>query len=144
MVGNWWNRARFIPQKYEEAQQQLLDLLSGSMVTGMRGYVRDTVYAKDENKLIVSLQIDEGHPYYHRNISWTGNQSYHAKQLGKLLGINRGDIYCKSRLDQRLYADPQGTDISSLYQDNGHLFFRIEAVESAIDWRLCRSGNTDS
>src|SRR5690606_40931595 len=37
---------------------------------------------------------------------------------------------CSSDLDKRLNYDPQrGDDISSLYQDDGYLFFNIDPVE---------------
>ena len=46
------------------------------------------------------------------------------------LGIEKGDVYDKEKLDKRLNYDPQkGDDVSSLYQDNGYLFFNIDPVE---------------
>ena len=127
-----WNRARYTPKKYDEAKAQLLAYYQD---LGYRDaqIVADSVYHLHDHKMLVSLHLDEGQQYVIRNINWTGNVSYNTAQLSALLGIKKGDIYSKSRLDQRLHGDPQGTDISSLYLDNGHLFFRIEAVESAIE-----------
>ncbi len=76
--------------------------------------------------------IDEGQRYYHRNIKWNGNYLYDDKTLGKILGIKKGDIYNKENMDRRLNFNPTGLDISSLYMDDGYLFFSVQPVEVAV------------
>ncbi len=78
------------------------------------------------------IGIDEGERYYHRNILWNGNYLYDDKYLGKILGIRKGDVYNKANLDKRLNFNPTGLDISSLYMDDGYLFFNIQPVEVAV------------
>ena len=49
------------------------------------------------------------------------------------MGIEKGDVYNKEKLDKRLNYDPQkGDDVSPLYQDNGYLFFQIDPVEIQV------------
>ena len=45
------------------------------------------------------------------------------------MGIKKGDIFNQSTLDQKLYSNPSGYDISSLYMDDGYLFFQITPSE---------------
>jgi outer membrane protein insertion porin family len=62
-----------------------------------------------------------------------GNQKFSNEELDKLLGIKKGDIFDQSILDSRLFGNPNGTDISSLYLDDGYLFFNITPVEIATN-----------
>lgn len=98
----------------------------------------DTLYQQDEENLMIRLKVHEGKRYYFRNITWNGNQKYPNELLSAILGINKGDIYNQELLDQRLFFDMNGQDISSLYMDDGYLFFRItpnevRIVEDSID-----------
>ena len=85
-----------------------------------------------EKDLVVLLEIEEGRPYYFGNISWRGNTKYSDELLDELLGISKGDKYNAALLEQRLRFSEEGKDISSLYLDNGHLFFDVRAIEKSI------------
>ena len=61
-------------------------------------------------------------------ISWTGNTLYTDDQLNDKLGIKSGDAYSVDHLNQRLYLDTDAA--SSLYMDNGYLFFHAEVIEN--------------
>ena len=82
----------------------------------------------------VAIKIDEGHQHYFGNITWRGNTKYTDSLLSLFLGIHKGDIYNLAVLNKKLgkQASQDGGDISSLYMDDGYLFFRIEAVETAV------------
>ena len=45
----------------------------------------------------------------------------------------KGDAYNKSTLDTKLFMNPNGNDISSLYMDDGYLFFQVNQMEKRID-----------
>ncbi|WP_224995283.1 M56 family metallopeptidase [Cesiribacter sp. SM1] len=68
-----------------------------------------------------------------RKITWTGNKAYTATQLNKALGIRKGDLYNKETFNNRLNYHPDGTDVSSLYMDNGYMFFSITPKEVFVD-----------
>ncbi len=53
--------------------------------------------------------------------------------LARSLRINKGDPYNRKVLEQNLTYNPSGTDISSLYMDNGYLFFKAVPVEVAVE-----------
>lgn len=94
--------------------------------------VHDTTYRVDEENINLDVTIDEGHQYYFRNVKWIGNSKYTSAELSQTLGIKKGDIYDPVKLDQRLYMDQGGGDISSLYMDKGYLFFQLEPVEILV------------
>ena len=77
--------------------------------------------------------MSEGDQYYFRDIAFKGNSIYDTKRLEEILGIKKGDIYNESLLETRLRFSQDGRDVTSLYMDNGYLFFRIDPVEVNID-----------
>ena len=88
----------------------------------------------DDEYIDLNIEIDEGNKYYIRDIDWTGNFKYSSEDLSTLLGIKKGDVYNRERIDARTTFDGQsGDDINSLYMDDGYLFFRLEVVEVRAD-----------
>ena len=95
--------------------------------------VRDSVYRIDDRNVGIDLVIDEGNKYYYRNITWTGNTKYSAETLNSILGIQKGDVYNKELLEKNLNYSETTLDISSLYMDDGYLFFRVDPVELRVE-----------
>ena len=93
----------------------------------------DTVYFVDDKNIKVEIKVHEGNRYYFRNIEWRGNNKYDDATLSKILGIKRGEVYNQSLLQSRLFIDPNGSDVSSLYMDDGYLFFNVTPVEKAVE-----------
>ncbi|MBL7802216.1 MAG: outer membrane protein assembly factor BamA [Saprospiraceae bacterium] len=93
----------------------------------------DSIWRNKKGELNLRLNINEGRRYYFRNIIWKGNTIYETKYLDQVLGIKKGDVYNEELLQTRLSFSQDGRDISSLYLDNGYLFFRVDPVETAID-----------
>jgi outer membrane protein assembly factor BamA len=63
------------------------------------------------------------------NITWVGNTRYTSEQLNNVLGIKVGDSYDSLLLENRL-ANANSDDITSLYMDQGYLFFRTDVITS--------------
>ncbi len=65
-----------------------------------------------------------------------GNTKYTSEFLSRVLAIKKGDIYnlqlLEARIGRQLSPDGNGEDISSLYMDDGYLFFNIDPVETSI------------
>ena len=79
------------------------------------------------------MNVYEGQRFFFRNITFTGNTVYSDELLHRAMRINKGDPYNKKELDMNISYNPSGTDITSLYMDNGYLFFRATPVEVAVD-----------
>ena len=63
------------------------------------------------------------------NIFWIGNKIYSNDELSKRLSIKPGDIYNQTFLEEKLFGNANGDDISSLYLDDGYLFFNANPSE---------------
>jgi outer membrane protein insertion porin family len=93
----------------------------------------DSIVKHDEKTIDLYLKINEGTKYFIRNINWIGNTKYSTAALQEILNIKKGDIYNQQRIEEGLYLSQSGRDISSLYMDDGYLFFSINPVEVKID-----------
>lgn len=131
----WWNiirGAKFVEPDYLE------DLKLVKEVYRQYGYrditiVSDSVIKTAEDKVKILITVDEGKRYYFRNINFSGNTKYTSKFLIDYLDIQKGDVFNEQRLQQRLTMDPRQTDISSLYLDDGYLFFNLNTKEIKIE-----------
>ncbi|MEM9896876.1 MAG: POTRA domain-containing protein [Bacteroidota bacterium] len=125
---NFFKSAKYVKADYEEDKKALIDFYNSK---GFRDaeILSDTVYGIDNKYLNVSLKVDEGNKYYFRDIKWSGNYLYSDEQLQKILGIEKGDVYDLDLVNKKLNFNPNGVDISSLYMDDGYLFFSINPVE---------------
>ncbi len=88
---------------------------------------------RKQDRVKVKVKIYEGHPFYFRNITFSGNTVYSSETLAQHLRINNGDPYNNTTLQTNLTYNPSGTDITSMYMDNGYLFFSATPVEVAVD-----------
>ncbi|MEO6820719.1 MAG: POTRA domain-containing protein [Ginsengibacter sp.] len=124
--------AKFNEKKFEEDKGHILDYYNS---LGFRDadILADTTY-NDKKDMDVALKLSEGHQYYFGNITWKGNTKYSDSILNVMLGIKKGDIFNAGRLNKQLGTSPSpdGGDISSLYQDDGYLYFNIDPVETAV------------
>jgi outer membrane protein insertion porin family len=131
-----FSSAKYNPKKYEEDKEKVIQYYNS---LGYRDaqIVADTIIADtaiSRSKIYVDLKVNEGRKYYFGNIAWKGNAKYSDSLLSAILGINKGDIYNLEILNKRIGKElsQEGGDISGYYMDDGYLFFRIEAVETAV------------
>jgi outer membrane protein insertion porin family len=94
--------------------------------------LNDSIWREKDGELMIHISLNEGNRYYFRNITWKGNSIYDTQTLSNVLGINKGDVYNSELLDTRLKFSQDGRDVSSLYMDNGYLFFSVDPVEVAV------------
>ncbi len=127
-----WKRSKLVPADFAKDKEALISFYR---TKGFRDakLIKDSVAIVNEKELDLYIKLYEGNVYYIRNIEWVGNNKYDDVLLGKILGLKKGDVYNTSLLERKLYMDPTGGDISSLYMDDGHLFFRAEPVEVSVE-----------
>jgi outer membrane protein insertion porin family len=129
---NFFSASKFVAKDFKDDKQKVIGYYNS------RGFrdaeiVADSTYRHTDNTINVDISLDEGFKYYYRNITFVGNYLHDDRILLARLGIEKGDVYNKEKLEQRLNYDPQkGDDVSSLYQDNGYLFFQIDPVEVMV------------
>ncbi len=129
---NIFKGSKFIESNYKDDLNKIIAKYN------KRGYrdaqiVKDTVYKIDNKNIGIDIHVDEGDKYYFRNIKWVGNTIYSSKFLSSILGIQKGDVYNKELLETNLNYNPNGIDVSSLYMDNGYLFFNATPVEVNVE-----------
>ena len=145
-----WQGVTVVPQKQLEKAMGLGLLRKTNFTTSWQTQARaaiinqyrdlgylDAVITQDSSWLEQGkwewvLRIDEGLPYYFGTITWKGAEKYEPAFLQSVLGIEPGDPYRPDYLERRLHFDPERTDISGLYMDQGHLFFQAEAIATSL------------
>jgi outer membrane protein insertion porin family len=126
---NFLAGSKYIPKEYRTDKDNVINFYNSKGFRDAK-ILEDSVYSFTDDKINIDIEVKEGRKYYYRNITFTGNYIHPSSVLLAKLGIKKGDVYDKEKLDKRLNYDPQkGDDVSSLYQDNGYLFFNIDPVE---------------
>lgn len=132
---NWWRIfkvSKFIDENYIDDKEKLIAKYNEVGYRDAR-ITSDTTYLNEDNTLTIEMHIEEGVPYKFGAIKFVGNTVYSSEELSRQLGIKKGDIFDQSILDSRLFGSPEGNDISSLYLDDGYLFFNATPVEIAAN-----------
>lgn len=141
----FWKKSRYIESDFQEDLDKVIAYYNEQGFRDAR-VLSDTVWDVPQNELNISnkkkakqdrvkvrVGIYEGQKYYFRNITFSGNTIYDDETLRRSLRIEKGDPYNRTTLDQNLTYNPSGTDITSLYMDNGYLFFKVVPVEIAVE-----------
>ena len=129
----FWKASKFIEEEYTNDLKLLIDFYKENGYRDAR-IVNDSLI-QNGNKIVLSLQIDEGQKYYFGDIKFIGNTVYSNSQLGRILGIQTGEPYNGVLLKKRIAdtSKPDGQDITNLYQNNGYLFSNVNTVEVSAE-----------
>ncbi|WP_290875344.1 outer membrane protein assembly factor BamA [Gracilimonas sp.] len=140
----WWKifgKKVFKEEDFEEGKESLLTFYRENGFTDVR-ILQDTVYTYDykgdKTGLKVRLNLEEGPQYKVRNITWEGNTVYSDQTLTASLGFEKGEVFNESKFDENVNINKNNTDITSLYQDVGYLFFQVipnisKVAEDSLD-----------
>ena len=130
----FWKSSKFIDNNYENDKS---NIISKYNEVGYRDATirNDTAYMNSDKTMTIEMTINEGYPYRFGNITFVGNTVYSSVELSQQLGIKNNDVFDQSILDARLFGSAEGTDISSLYLDDGYLFFNATPFEIAVTER---------
>ena len=130
---NFFKSKKFKEKEYQTDRKTVLDAFNEAGYRDAR-LVRDSVYMIDDRHINIDMDFDQGHKYYFRNVTWTGNSVYPSEVLNNILQIKKGDVYDVVTMQKRLHGGGKETeyDVSKLYRDNGFLFFNVTPVEVNI------------
>ncbi|NOR88586.1 MAG: BamA/TamA family outer membrane protein [Bacteroidales bacterium] len=123
--------SKYIEKNYEDDKSNLIDKYNKLGYRDAK-IVEDSIYKSGKNTIDIDIHVDEGNKYYFRNVKWVGNTVYSDLDLSNILQIRRGDVYNKELLETNLQFNQNGPDVSSLYLDNGYLFFSVDPVEVSV------------
>jgi outer membrane protein insertion porin family len=124
--------SKFIEDDYKEDKLKIIEAYNNKGFRDAK-ILKDTVYKVSDNLVNINIKVDEGRKYYFRNLTWVGNTKYSDEVLNSVLRIKKGDVYDQEVLNTNLLASPDSRDVSSLYLDNGYLFFSINPVETKVE-----------
>lgn len=127
----FFKSTKYVEENLKQDEENILNAYREKGYRDVR-IVRDTVRTTEPNRVEIDLKIEEGNVYRYRNITWVGNTKYSSERLSQVLGIKKGDVYNQATLESRLYMSAQENDISSLYMNEGYLFFQVNPVETAV------------
>ena len=124
----FWNSGKYLEDNLEKDMPTIIAKYNSKGYRDAR-IKKDTVYFVKKNRVNIDIDIEEGNKFYFGTIKWFGNSKYRSGQLDTILNIKKGEVFDQSYLDQKLFMNPTGYDISSLYMDDGYLFFNVSPQE---------------
>ncbi len=130
-LGTIFKKSKFVSSDYKDDKNNIIAFYNKN---GYRDatIVSDSVVRRIDGNLQIFLTLEEGEQYFYRDITWKGNSKYTSEQLSAVLGIKKGDVYNPEQLEQQLSFSMDGRDVSSLYLDDGYLFFAVDPEEVAV------------
>jgi len=128
---NIFRSSKFIPSEFKNDKNALIAFYNKE---GYRdAYIISDTVSSVEDGVKIKMTVNEGNKYHYRNITWSGNYIHSDTLLASVLGVRKGDVYNPEDLQKRMSYNPTGLDITSLYMDDGYLFFNIQPIEIRVD-----------
>jgi outer membrane protein insertion porin family len=126
---NIFKSSKYIESDYEADKKKLIDFYNKNGYRDAK-ILNDKLTVLNDKRVDLTIDLQEGDQYFFRKITWIGNTKYPSEFLNAVLGIKKGDVYNQKLLNDRLQSDDDA--VSSLYMDQGYLFFSVNPVEVNI------------
>jgi outer membrane protein insertion porin family len=127
---NIFNTSKYIEAQYKEDKGKIIDYYNDHGYRDAK-ILSDSIQIINPKRINLYINLFEGPKYYFRNIKWVGNTKFPTILLSSMLGIKKGDVFNQQIMDKRLQTDEDA--VSSVYLDNGYLFFNVTPVETDIE-----------
>lgn len=128
---NPFNSGKYLEENLKKDLPAIIEIYNSKGYRDAR-VLKDTTYFVSKKRVMIDVYLEEGHKFYFGNFKWFGNTKYRSGQLDTILNIKKGDVFDQSHLEQKLFMNPNGYDVSSLYMDDGYLFFQVNPSESNV------------
>lgn len=130
----FWDGATFDKNKFEDDKKLIVyhykeKGYKDADVTGT-----DLKVSDDKEDMFIKIKVSEGTQFYINDIKFEGNKIYPDSVLKYRLDMKKGEVYNFKKLQRNLYGtdNEAGSDISSLYYDNGYLSFSVDVDEKVV------------
>ena len=127
-----FSNSKFNEKKFEEDKIKVIEYYNKKGYRDARIVSDQLVPSADGKTMNIVLNLEEGKKFYFRNITWEGNYIHPDSLLRDILGIKKGDVFDMEEMNKRINGIP-ANDVSSLYMDDGYLYFNAEPQEVSID-----------
>lgn len=127
----FWKRSKYIQASYREDLKKIINVYNEHGYRNAK-VENDTVYRNPDGTVGIDIHMYEGNQFYFGDIEWVGNTKHSSTRLSEVLGIEKGEIYDQKKFESRLIMSASGSDVSSLYLDDGYLAFQAIPVEKRV------------
>jgi len=128
--GTFLKSAKFRKEEYENDKSAIVRKYNSEGYRDAQ-LISDSIIQLSPKRIVIKMKVSEGSKYYFGDINFTGNTKYRTSLLkDTILKIERGDVYDQALLEQRIFVDPSGADITGVYMNNGYLFFNVTPIET--------------
>lgn len=128
-----FSTSKFLEKNYKDDKAKIIAKYNSLGYRNAKIVSDTVVYDSVSNTVAIKMTVDEGNKFFFRSIRWVGNTKFSSDYLSSILGIKKGDIYSSAVLNERLVINPNSTDVSSQYLDDGYLSFQAVPVEVAVE-----------
>ncbi len=122
----FWTTNKFDKKKYNEDKDLILAFYRNNGFRDAEILSDSLTYDNTNRYMTINIYLSEGQQFFIRNISWEGNTVYPSDVLSTRLGLKKGDVFNQEKFDQNLHRNEEESDVTSLYADNGYLYFQVE------------------
>ena len=122
----FWTTNKFDKKKYQEDKDLVLAFYRKNGFRDAEILSDSLSYDKTNQYLTINIYLSEGRQFFIRNIEWQGNTVYPSDVLSARLALKQGDVFNQEKFDQNLHRNEEESDVTSLYADNGYLYFQVE------------------
>jgi outer membrane protein insertion porin family len=131
----FWSKSRFNEQGFQEDLQRVIDYYNE------RGYydariVQDSAYVVTEDgepEMVVEILVHEGPQYRVRNVEWEGNTVLPDEVLSRSLGLERGEVFNRTQLEENLFGNAGSSDVRGLYMNQGYMLANVVPVIQVVE-----------
>ncbi|GGG33739.1 BamA/OMP85 family outer membrane protein [Bizionia arctica] len=130
-------RSKFIETDFKADLKSIVDKYKENGYRDAR-VLSDSVVVIDSKNVSVYINLEVGELYSFGKISFIGNTVYSDDVLRRILRIYPGETYNGTLLSKRIAdnENPDASDITNLYQNNGYLFSTINPVEISAEGNI--------
>lgn len=129
---NIFKASKLVAESFKEDKKKLITFYNENGFRDAKVLSDSVAFVEGSDKLLnLYIDIEEGDKYYFGEVTWVGNTKYPSELLDAVLGIEKGDIFDQTILDERLFIDEDA--VNGVYLDNGYLFFSLTPVEVSVE-----------
>jgi outer membrane protein insertion porin family len=129
---NFFKASKLVSENFKEDKKKLIEFYNENGYRDAKVLSDSVAFLPESDKrLNLYINLEEGNQYYFGDITWVGNTKYPSELLDAVLGIEKGDIFDQTLLDERLFVDEDA--VNGIYLDNGYLFFSLTPVEVSVE-----------
>lgn len=89
--------------------------------------IDDPIIEVEDNRFVITVNIEENRKYYMGDISFGGNSVFSARQIEELVKCESGDVYNIASVDESQQS------IMAAYADDGYIYASVVPIEDVRD-----------